>query len=227
MDFNIGSALWFASRGYGNWINRNSITEKAQQIISIQQSDSEPNEMKEVWSPERIISHSSETDLNGREKTNKCSICTKKVGKIGCPFQACRSCCVGLCWELYQITQEREIEVYKVWNNPELIDQLHVDFKFWLSRQTVEHVISQSCESKTESCLERVDQSQNVQRICRAHARDFSRFLREEGEIEISKVCENTEEIVDRVSIPNYTCEARVVIVGIGADEYLGGYDLF
>ncbi|TMW61674.1 hypothetical protein Poli38472_010737 [Pythium oligandrum] len=207
MDFNIGAAFWFLSRGQGH--------------VRADTSSAAPNgvDLNAFLRANRASAAQEAADKAlkalGLFATNESSEfcpaanCRRKL-KPGCPLGICRVCC----------TRARK-----------LLAKLHVDTTDTVdarervkARAALEGMLpstSQDVSTRIEDLVRVYEQHFSVEdEVCRVHRIKTKAPTASEAKPDSQEAPVPQQEHSEQA----YTTRARVLLVGIGADEQLGGY---
>jgi asparagine synthetase B (glutamine-hydrolysing) len=203
MDFNIGAAFWFLSRAIGvitpstssgNNLNANDLNA----FLKTPQKRVEEEKLSSL----KLFDGLKDTTTNDPTQ-NLCPVINCKRKKKGsCLFRICRVCCFRIQHYVNKLlneqTDEREKESckknFKTMGLEESVDDVIAIF----------HLPDSSCDCKTHRTKESKEAASALQNS-NAHSNSSSSNIDEQNVVE-------------------YATDARVLLVGIGADEQLAGY---
>jgi hypothetical protein len=207
MDLNIGTAFWFASRGKGFLYNYSSTDEK--EFYSCMNDHGRPlvriGEEGDLLSKGRSVENE---EMKALKEKIPCfnPKCNAKTFKYGCERQLCQRCCDKYHKEqLYQQTEDksslRDLEIH----NPCPIHQ---------------SVIQSSKEPAVEKGKKKKNKLQETNDEGNEAIHNSLEGIEDEQE---GIAFQSSLVIPEEQKIP-YQSTAKVLLVGLGADEQLAGY---
>lgn len=237
MDFNIGAAFWFLARAQGCWSERAAVGAASVQLDDLNaflvRGDAVATELRRLETAVRALC----VRVYDNDNSDACPLaaCTRKK-KPGCVFAVCRLCCLKTHKLLGKLRRDATTHPSeKLKSATSLLDMGVVS-----SDEQLEALLTLYSEHQygADDSDRRSLASQRPTGVvaCRVHRQRTTHASASVTKAQSTDLDDNAGAVVgpsttaDEVSASSsslsqaYTSPARVLLVGIGADEQLGGY---